>query len=125
MPLTNAWTQLRSHKPQSDLWRTRARFVAVAAGRGSGKTELARRRLVRYLPVKKPWADPMYFYAAPTYAQARRIAWGPLKALIPPSWLKGQPSETDMVIRTVFGSSLHVIGMDKPYARSPKPSVSR
>jgi len=111
--LTPAWTQLRYHPQQSELWRTPARFVAVRAGRGSGKTELARRRVVRYLPVQKPWPDPIYFYALPTFAQAKRVAWRPLKQLIPPEWIT-KISETELTIETVFGSTLYVVGMDKP-----------
>jgi hypothetical protein len=112
--LTRAWTKLRYHEKQSRLWRSPARFVEVAAGRGSGKTELARRRIVRMLPVMKPWPDPMYFYALPTYNQARRVAWRNILKLIPPDWLKSQPNQSNMRIDTVFGSSLYVVGLDKP-----------
>lgn len=66
------------------------------------------------LPVKKRWANPMYFYGLPTYKQAKRVAWKEIKKLIPNDWLAGKPNETDMVIETVFGSSLIVFGMDQP-----------
>lgn len=113
--ITPAWFHLRPHKLQNKLWRTQARFVAVAAGRGSGKTELARRRIVRYLSVKKIAYDtPQYFYALPTYKQARRVAWRPICKLIPQEWIKGSPNESEMRIDTVFGSSLYVVGLDKP-----------
>lgn len=112
LPLS--WKPLRFHPIQSELWRTNKRFVGVAAGRGSGKTELARRRVVRFLPVKKPWLDPMYFYALPTRQQAKRTAWLAIKQLVPKEWIKGKPYETDMMIETVFGSFLYVVGMDKP-----------
>lgn len=111
--LTKAWVHLRPHKQQARLWRTKARFVAVAAGRGSGKTELARRRVVRFLNVTKPWSDPMYFYALPTRAQAKRVAWKPLLNLIPQEWIK-KVNESEMIVETVFGSTLYVLGMDKP-----------
>lgn len=111
--LTEAWFPLEYHHLQSKLWRTNAKRVAVAAGRGSGKTELARRRIVRYLPVKKPWSDPLYFYALPTVATAKRIAWVKIKDLIPRDWLK-KVNESELKIETVFGSTLFVLGMDKP-----------
>jgi hypothetical protein len=112
--LTSAWKPLRPHPVQSALWRTRSRFVAVRAGRGSGKTEIARRRVVRYLNVKKPgWSDPTYFYALPTFSQAKRVAWPQLKALIPKDWI-ANINESDLQITTVFGSILYVFGMDKP-----------
>lgn len=110
---TEAWFPLRPHPDQSALWRSSARFVAVAAGRGSGKTELARRRVVRFLPVRKAWPDPMYFYALPTRDQAKRVAWEHLKALTPRRWVS-DISESELCIRTVFGSSLYLVGMDKP-----------
>ncbi len=113
--LTRAWFPLDYHPKQSAAWRTRARFVALACGRGSGKTELARRRLVRFLPVKKPWADPIYFMALPTRDQARRVAWEKIKALIPPHWIvKDGVRESDLTIQTKFGSKLYLVGMDNP-----------
>lgn len=113
--LTDAWFPLRYHPEQNKLWRTRARFVAAACGRGSGKTELARRRVVRYLPVKRPHREaPLYFYALPTYNQARRVAWDKIKALVPDNWVVGEPHNSDMSIKTVFGSTLFLVGMDKP-----------
>lgn len=111
--LTSAWTKLNFHAQQDRLWRTKARFCAVAAGRGSGKTEVARRRTIRMLPVIKPWANPLYFYALPTLNQARRVAWEPLLALIPSEWIK-EINKSEMKITTVFGSTLYVLGMDKP-----------
>lgn len=110
--LTPAWRPFKYHEEQVKLWRTKAQFVAVAAGRGSGKTELARRRVVRMLPVKKPWNDPVYFYALPTINQAKRIAWKKIIDLIPVDWLK-KVNQSDMLIETIFGSSLYVLGMDK------------
>jgi len=113
--ITEAWETLRPHELQSRLWRTKARFVGVAAGRGSGKTELARRRIVRYLPVKKNlYSTCQYFYALPTYKQARRVAWRPILRLIPKEWISGQPNESEMRVDTVFGSSLYIVGLDKP-----------
>lgn len=113
--LTAEWFPLNPHKEQSEAWRTAARFVGLACGRGSGKTMLARRRVVRYLPIRKPWSNPAYFYALPTRQQAKRVAWDPLKALIPASWIRPNGiSESGLIIRTVFGSELHLVGMDRP-----------
>lgn len=112
--LTNAWTPLRFHAMQSRAWRSKERFVNLACGRGSGKTELARRRIVRMLPLKKTWDDPLYFYALPTVAQAKRVAWDKILQLIPKDWIKGDPNRSEMSVTTVFGSKLYVVGMDKP-----------
>ncbi len=111
--LTPAWFPLRPHAKQSRLWRGTERFVAVCAGRGSGKTELARRRVVLALSLKRPWADPKYFYALPTLGQGRKVAWKPIKALVPEEWIE-DCNETTMEIRTIFGSTLLVLGLDVP-----------
>lgn len=111
--LPTGWTKFKPQATQQELWRTKKRFVCVCAGRGSGKTELARRRLVRYLPVKKPWDDPKYFYAGPTYGQVKRIAWDRLRSLIPKGWIR-QELSGDLVIKTVFGSELWLLGLDSP-----------
>lgn len=112
--IPEAWTRLRFHDKQSKLWRTRERFVGVAAGRGSGKSEIARRKVVRVLADRKPpGSNPMYFYGLPTYKQARRVAWKPILRLLPKSWIK-KINHTDMFIETVFDSTLFVVGLDKP-----------
>lgn len=107
--------KLRPHKDQSRLYRTRARFPVVVAGRGSGKTLIAKFRLVRRLAERvKTTDEPMYFYGLPTYNQARRVAWKSLLKMIPPEWILGRPNESGMYIKTKFGSELHVLGFDKP-----------
>lgn len=113
--MTVGWAQLRHHPAQQALWACGSRFVAVAAGRGSGKTELAKRRVVLALAdVAADDPDPMYFYALPTFQQAKRVAWKSLKRMIPEDWLACPPNESELRIDTVFGSSLYLIGMDKP-----------
>lgn len=94
------------------MWTTKKRFAVVAAGRGSGKTELAKRRLVRYLPVRREWSPTRYFYGAPTEGQAKRIAWESILALIPKEWIKGT---VGLCITTKFNSQLYVVGLDKPH----------
>ena len=111
--LPQAWVPLKHHEKQCQALRHPARFKGLACGRGSGKTEIARRRIVMALAERKPWADPMYFYALPTYGQAKRVAWKPLKALIPPEWIV-KCHESEMYIETVFGSALYVLGTDNP-----------
>ena len=62
------WHVLRHHPEQTRLWNEGKRFAVVPAGRRSGKTEIAKRKLVAGLPEKKKWGDPRYFAAAPTRA---------------------------------------------------------
>ena len=42
------------------------------------------------------------------------MAWDAIRALIPKHWLRREPSSSSMIIETVFGSKLYVVGMDKP-----------
>ena len=112
-PLTPAWTPLRFHPVQFALWWSQSRIAVVPAGRGSGKTELSRRRIASKLIDEKPWSDPFYFYGMPTYRQAKRVAWKPILSLIPKSWIDSV-SHSDLIVRTIFGSELHVVGLDQP-----------
>jgi len=111
--LPKQWTQLKYHSQQCEAFRHPARFKHLACGRGSGKTEIARRRIVCALPEKKPHPDPLYFFALPTFNQAKRVAWKPIRALIPDEWIIKE-SVSEMVIETIFGSTLYIVGMDKP-----------
>lgn len=119
--LTSRWVPLRRVQAQLEYVNSPHRFNVVPAGRRSGKTELAKRKLVRraLLPPGVPggslFPDPKYFCAAPTRDQAKRIYWDDLKKLIPkPLIKKGGISETELTIHTVMDSTIQVVGMDKP-----------
>lgn len=113
--LTPYWTVFRDHPEQIKYWTSEKKYNVIVAGRGSGKTEIARRKIVRKLAFKKPWPNPLYAYCLPTYAQAKKVAWRPLLNLIPNNWIRnGGINLSDMSIETVFGSTLYVMGMDKP-----------
>jgi hypothetical protein len=108
------WVELRPHDEQLRLWEKEVRFRLVPAGRRSGKTELAKRRLVEHL-FRSTWhGQPgCYFAAAPTRAQAKRIFWRDLKSLIRRDWIE-KINETDLQIITTKGSELWVHGLDVP-----------
>lgn len=115
--MTPAWFELYPHPVRErlvrDLMTLAHRYVGVCAGRQTAKTEIARRRLVLALPVKKPWSDPRYFFAADTATKAYGIAFEQCLKLIPKSWILGKPfiSRSWMEIKTVFGSSLRFGGL--------------
>lgn len=111
---TPRWTVLRPHAEQLRLWRDNHRFKVIPAGRRSGKTELAKRRLIEHL-FRKTWhREPgRYFAAAPTRDQAKRIWWQDLLDLMKPGW-KPIISASELKIRTPKGAELHVIGLDRP-----------
>lgn len=108
------WYPLRPHLKQKQFYSSPHRFNVVPAGRRSGKTEIAKRKVIRAAMRGGKAMPGRFFAAAPTYNQAKRIYWSDLKALCPQWMLAGRPSESELVIRFLNGSEVHVIGMDKP-----------
>jgi len=105
--------KLKPHPLQSRAFRAREKFVGLACGRGSGKSLIAKYRIVRALAETTLHKRPIYFYLLPTEAQAKRIAWTDMLAMIPKDWIK-KINATDKTIETHFGSVLYVLGGDKP-----------
>lgn len=105
------WYPLIPHSGQTQLVQDNIRFKLVPAGRRSGKTERAKRYLAR-----EAWTNPGedYFAAAPTHAQAKKIFWKDLKQLCYSSLCVRPPSETDLIIFLNNGTTIQVIGLDKP-----------
>jgi hypothetical protein len=110
---TRRWAELQPHPEQLRLWNDQTRFKIVPAGRRSGKTELAKRRLAEHL-FRKTWhgMPGRYFAAAPTRSQAKRIWWTDLKAMIRPEW-RAYTSESELFIRVRNGAELWVVGLEK------------
>lgn len=107
------WYPLIDHPVQLalvDAVSSGVRFPLVPAGRRSGKTE----RFKRFI-VKRAMAEPgMYFAAAPTYNQAKKIFWQDLKAFSLSATHPRRPSESDLIIFMPNGSEIHCIGLDRP-----------
>lgn len=108
------WSVLRPHLIQRAFYTSQHRFNVVPAGRRSGKTEIAKRRLVRRSVRGSQHDRPRYFAAAPTRDQAKRIYWADLKRMVPKDAMRGLPSETELVIPLWHGGELCVVGLDKP-----------
>jgi hypothetical protein len=107
------WYPLKDHPVQLALVeavREGVRFPLVPAGRRSGKTE----RFKRFLVKQASAFAGMYFAAAPTHAQAKKIFWDDLKAFTLSCMHSRRPSESDLIIYLDNGSEIHVIGLDKP-----------
>lgn len=107
------WYQLKDHPVQLDLIGAVSRgvrFPLVPAGRRSGKTERFKRFIIKAANKKQG----MYFAAAPTHDQAKKIFWKDLKDLALTSKLPRRPSESERIIYFPNGSEIHVIGLDKP-----------
>lgn len=108
------WYALIDHEVQLalvDAVPSGIRFPVVPAGRRSGKTERGKRFLVKQA---MQHANEMYFAAAPTHAQAKKIFWDDLKKLTFSDVHVKPPSESELKIFMPNGSEIHIIGLDKP-----------
>lgn len=105
---------LKGHAEQVRLVRSPARFKVVPAGRRSGKTERAKRALIVAAIRGTQFNDARFFAGAPTRDQAKAIYWSDLKAMVPRALLSRPPRESDLVLELVNGSSICVVGMDRP-----------
>src|SRR5689334_15348046 len=94
-------------RPQREVFLSPHRFRLLVAGRRFGKTYLASVELFR-----AAWGrGRMVWYVAPTYRQAKRIAWNPLKELTRPYWAS-KPQETDLRIELQGGGTIALRGAD-------------
>lgn len=104
------WYPLKDHAVQTDLVNDKVRFKVVPAGRRSGKTERAKRFVVREA-MREPGP---YFVAAPTRDQVKRIYWNDLKRLAFCSIYQDKPKESELIIPFPNGSTISLIGLDQP-----------
>lgn len=108
------WYKLKDHPVQAALVEAVAngvRFPVVPAGRRSGKTERAK-RFVAKMAMRHP--GEMYFIAAPTRDQVKKIYWSDMKKLCLTSLCSKTPSETDLTIYLDNGTQVQLIGLDRP-----------
>ena len=111
--LNERWHPMDFHAEQSRLCKSPARFKVVPAGRRSGKTERAKRQVVK-AALSATGPSPAFFCAAPVRDQAKRIYWDDLKLLVGNRYMQRRPSESELTIWTVNGAKIVVIGMDRP-----------
>ena len=106
------WYPLIDHPTQLKLANDDKRIKVVPAGRRSGKTERAKRKVVKEA-MKNPGCA--YFIAAPTRDQVKKIYWDDIKRLCFASVLAASNvSESNLKITLLNGASITLIGLDKP-----------
>lgn len=105
------WYKLIEHPVQTALVHDSARFKVVPAGRRSGKTERAKRYVAK---IAMRNANEMYFIAAPTRDQVKKIYWADMKRLCLTSMAVKSPSETELIIYLDNGTQVQLIGLDRP-----------
>ncbi len=92
---------------QGRVFHNDRRFRVLVAGRRFGKTYLAITELCR-----AAWGTGrVAWYVAPTYRQAKRIVWKPLKEITRPFWA-GKPNESDLTIQLTTGGTISLRGAD-------------
>jgi hypothetical protein len=96
--------------PQAQIYTAGARNVLLTCGRRFGKTHLALIRLRNWGMVHP---EGNYWYVAPTYRAAKRIAWKRLKKLIDPAYVAGI-NNTELRIDLWNGATLTLFGADNP-----------
>ena len=105
------WYKLKEHPVQLALLNDDVRFKVVPAGRRSGKTERAKRHIIK-TALKNP--NEQYFVGAPTINQVKKIYWNDLKKLMPESQKLKPPSETELTLFFKNGTTVVLLGLDKP-----------
>jgi len=116
VPSFSPTIKFNPHRIQIRFFNSTARFTIVHAGRRSGKSEIASRRLVLRMMMLPPNNhEKMFFVIAPTHEQVKLIYWDKLKSLFPSVILNGSPNETELVIRLVNGAVVKLFGLDKPF----------
>jgi len=108
------WYPLIDHDVQLalvDAVPNGVRFPLVPAGRRSGKTERFKRFISKQARMNP---NEMYFAAAPTHAQAKKIFWNDLKKFTLSAAHPIRPSESELRINMPNGSEIYIIGLDKP-----------
>lgn len=99
MPLTD---------PQSQVANSPVRMRCLVSGRRFGKTTLALRELAKFASQPKR----RIFFCAPTYRQAKAVAWEPLKEkLIAQRWVS-KVNESDLTITLTNKSTISIRGTD-------------
>lgn len=97
-------------KPQTQIIKCKARFVVVPAGRRFGKTKAAVEKILQ----KASASDKIVWYVAPTYKQAKNIAWAMLlRRLKPLNWIE-KINNVDLEVTLVNGSTISLKGANNP-----------
>jgi len=98
---------------QKTVWQDPAKFKVVAAGRRTGKTELAAwRLLINALTDGITDQDAARFYVAPTQQQARKVMWGKLHQLGKDVIIKSHINNLEVTL--INGQIISLQGADRP-----------
>ena len=98
------------HPGQALLHDCPKRYRTVSCGRRWGKTIFAVNEIIKRATELKG----QYWYVAPTYKQAKLIAWEMFKKYCSPELLIRKPNESELSLEIINGSVIRLIGADNP-----------
>lgn len=99
----------KPHEYQFAVHKDNHRFKTVVWHRQAGKTTLALNELIKRATIK----PGSYFYIAPTYRQAKMIAWDKVKEFLPDKLIT-KKNESELMIELFNGSKIYLKGSDNP-----------
>lgn len=99
---------------QKAYYNESTRFVVVPAGRRSGKTAIAKRRLRKRALLTDLNIGTRFIAAAPTFNQAKRIYWQDFLAMFPEPLRRDKVNKTELIIPLITGADVQVMGMEVP-----------
>lgn len=134
---THRWTPIREKGviqltgPRLEYRECETRFIVVAAGGRSLKTEIAKRKLVEKFCLNVYFnpngnvdeygrVDERYFFAGPTKDQVKEIAWEDIQKMIPKQFIRNI-NYSKLIIEHIAGPKLYLIGLDVPQRIEGKP----
>jgi len=104
----NVELDIKLHENQRKISDSSALYKVIKAGKRFGKTKFAIFALTQAAG-KKPGG--MFCYIAPTYRQAKNIAWLEFKRLIPHKYIK-RIVENELLIVLINDAEIHLLGSD-------------
>lgn len=96
------------HANQKIIHQSPARFKVVKAGKRFGKTKLAIYEICRHAGLTP---NEIFWYVAPSFRQAKQIAWHELQWILPKQFVKRR-LETELTVELINGSRIVLIGAD-------------
>ncbi len=99
----------KPHKGQLSIHDDGHRFKTISCGRRWGKTVFAVNEIIK----RAIEAPGQYWYIAPTYKQAKLIAWEMMKRYAVPE-IRRKANESELSIELVNGSLIRLMGADNP-----------
>ena len=100
---------------QGKIYLDPKRFGIVVAGRRFAKTTTLLYKLFSWAYNAPEYDGGIWGYFAPTYKQAKLIAWDILKRIAEPKYLlNGRANESDLQVILKNGQPIRLFGVDKP-----------